>query len=121
MSLWHIQVIVMHARIAPSPDVEPSTDLLHWRVMEILPDGHVHFVGLNSSNYLGRISSETLVYDSATHRAESRSGRIYFLRGPAGLDGVSEYFWSFWCEHNHISDYADITDQYQESDRDHAC
>jgi len=121
MSLWHIQVIVMLAEIAPSPVVEPSVDLLHWRVMEILPEGHVHFVGLNAANLVGRISTEILVYDSATQRAESRSGRIYFLRGPAGLDGVSEYFWSFWCEHNHISDYADITDQYQESDRDHAC
>jgi hypothetical protein len=110
----------MQAQVARPLCDEPQIDLLEWRVMEKVPEGTVHFVGLNAATFVGGISTEIVEYDVVTREARSRSGRVYRLRGPAGFDGVSEYMWAAWCSHNHILEYLDLTDQYEELRNDDA-
>lgn len=105
----------------PSPvGAEPSIDLSQWRVMEIVPDGTRHFVGRNAASSCGRVSSEIVEYDSATGSGQTLSGRVYRLRGPAGITGESEYVWEVWCSRNCVLEWLDVTNQYRAADYDDA-
>ncbi|MDR6202142.1 hypothetical protein QF025_000862 [Paraburkholderia graminis] len=106
--------------IASPVGVEPCIDLSQWRVMEIVPDGTRHFVGRNAASSVGRVSSEIVGYDSVTGRGQTRSGRVYRLRGAAGLTGESEYVWAIWCLQNCVLDWLDVTGQYREANHDDA-
>ncbi len=94
----------------------PEIELVSWRVYEVsspLWEGRTrHFVGRNITENEGRVSSQIKSFDPLTHRAVTRSGRVYQLVGPPG-SGTSDgqYVWSFFCDRNELFDILDVTDE----------
>lgn len=120
LQLCHAKVYPMPVWIPSPVGVEPCIDLSQWRVMEIVPDGTRHFVGRNAAKSCGRVSSEIVEYDSVNGRGQTRSGRVYRLRGPAGFTDEIEYVWAVWCSEYGVVEWLDVTNQYRAADYDDA-
>lgn len=94
---------------------EPETVLTSWRVMEVeLETGSeeytTHFVGWAS--YEGRVCSPVKNYDPSTRRGVTSSGRVYELRGGAGMNSDAMYVWSRWLSINGNPNYRDVSEVY---------
>ncbi|MFM0499049.1 hypothetical protein [Paraburkholderia caffeinilytica] len=81
--------------------------------MMIVPDGTVHFVGLNAATHRGRVSSALEELDTVTGEGRTHSGRIYRLVGGSGFTGIAEYVWAEWCAVNEVERYIDMTEYYE--------
>ena len=97
---------------ATSPTEVPQVELTNWQVMQ-LPDGERHFVGWNVTECEGRVSSKIVAFDAAARCGRTGSGRVYQLRGPAGLDGDGAYTWGRWMRANAMVDCVDVSDVVQ--------
>jgi hypothetical protein len=87
---------------------EPTVQLSAWRVMQT-DIGSTHFVGRNDANGNGRVSSDIVEFDAISQRGVTRSGRVYHLIGPSGVNLNAEYVWHRWCAFNGIRSYKDVT------------
>lgn len=95
---------------------EPHTRLSQWSVFLVEGlDGDdektIHFVGY--TGYEGRVCSAVVEYDSSTKRGVTRSGRVYSLEGPSGINSDAVYVWNRWCRINNVDKAEDITDTFE--------
>ncbi|WP_367398777.1 hypothetical protein [Burkholderia multivorans] len=92
----------------PSSDEVPDVRLSNWRIFET-DAGTRHFVGADTQDSTGRVSSAITTFDLATLRGQTRSGRVYQLVGRDGWSLDAEYVWKRWCEMNDVKSYSDVT------------
>lgn len=92
----------------PSSNEVPDISLSSWRIFEI-NDGSRHFVGADTCDFTGRVSSAIAVFDRITLRGRTRSGRVYQLVGRNGWSLEGEYVWKRWCALNDVKSYSDVT------------
>lgn len=97
MTIKDILEEVVKASIWKTPPVsdQPCIYLIRWCVMET-EKGTRHFVGYNSENREGRVSTPIETFDPATARGVTQSGRIYQLVGPPGHDPDAEWVWTMY-------------------------
>ncbi|EEE05545.1 hypothetical protein [Burkholderia multivorans] len=67
----------------PSSDQARDVTLSSWRIFET-DAGTQHFVGADTLEFTGRVSSAITTFDLATLRGQTRSGRVYQLVGRDG-------------------------------------
>lgn len=83
----------------------PEIVLSRWTIRE-LPNGDRHFVGWNSTEGEGRVSSKIVEWDDTTLRGKTQSGRVYQLReDDMAINMDAEYVWGRWCSINSVTDY----------------
>lgn len=89
--------------------------LTDWAVFEVQLPGNPgrtrHFAGYNISDREGRASSAITVFDPATWRGVTKSGRVYGLRGMPGLTLDGEYVWRRWLAINGVTEAVDVTNE----------
>ena len=105
MPIWKTQSVLQ----------TPEINLNAWRVFEVSSDLWPkitrHFVGYNSTNREGRVSSEIITFDAAEARGVTHSGRVYQLVGGNGFNPDTEYVWSYWKARNKITQETNVTDE----------
>ena len=79
----------------PGVDEEPEITLKPWLVVEC-NDGQRFLIGFNVGAFEGRASTAIVETDLATMSVRTRSGRLYHLEGPPGLDPDA---WHTWVEY----------------------
>lgn len=94
----------------PASDEAPDVTLSSWRIFEI-DAGTRHFVGADTLDFTGRVSSAITTFDLSTLRGQTRSGRVYQLVGRDGWSLDAEYVWKRWCALNDVKSYSDVTSQ----------
>ncbi len=88
--------------VSESPDVS----LVRWFVIEANREPKTrHFVGYNTREREGRVSSTIVSFDKETMKGVTRSGRVYSLFGDGGSDPDARYVLGRWLEINDIHDY----------------
>lgn len=91
----------------------PDLVLTDWRVFEVLLPGSTertrHFVGYNTSDREGRVSSAIVKFDPAAMCGVTKSDRVYELRGCSGWNGDADYPWNRWKHINSVTDTLDVT------------
>lgn len=102
MSIW---------RVDPT-DVEPSTALVRFQVMRAENTGEQHLVGWAQDVREGRVSSPVVAWDPVKRLAVTRSGRVYELVGPPGLDDDALYVWQRWLKIHGSPGWADVTAEF---------
>jgi hypothetical protein len=100
-----------------SVEVAPEVSLRNWRIIETT-EGTRHFVGRNIHDDAGRVSSEIVEFDPVSRRGRTRSGRIYELVGQSGYDPDAAYVWQWWCTHNSVVGYTDVSHMAVSEDGD---
>ncbi len=90
-------------------DAEPSVTLVQWKIVEI-DAGTRHFVGADSRDFTGRVSSAIQEFDATSMRGVTRSGRVYHLLGSPGDSADARYVWDQWCSINDVRMHQDVTD-----------
>lgn len=103
----------------------PSVTLRDWCVFEAHGTANdekptVHLVGYNIEESEGRVSSDVISFDIATHRGTTKSGRIYELRGPPGLEGDGAYTWERWKTINRVIKVVDVAARFFASPGTHS-
>lgn len=98
MPIWNIAPVV----------TQPEVSLVRWKVLEI-DDGTRHFVGLDSRDFTGRVSSAIVAFDLTTQRGKTLSNRVYQLVGDPGYAGNADYVWEQWCTINEVKSFSDVT------------
>lgn len=97
----------------------PEVVLTRWRVYEVaLPAGTEftrHFVGYNTYEREGRVSSAIAQFDPATMCGVTQSGRVYELRGKSGWDGDADYTWNRWKAIYGVTETVDVTGEIKNS------
>lgn len=93
---------------------QPEVILTHWSVRE-LPNGDRHFSGYESEYQQGRASSKIVEFDVKQMKGKTRSGRVYFLKGPPGAHPDGEYVWNRWLHINLETDWKEIEMPYVET------
>lgn len=96
----------------PDVSAQPEVLLERWRVVEVqAADRQMerHFIGYNSKNREGRVSTAIQEIDFATRRGVTRSGRVYELVGPPGHDPDGEWVWKNWARLNQVTSERDVT------------
>jgi hypothetical protein len=66
-----------------SVEEKPSVALVMWKIFEVDEETR-HFVGADSSDFTGRVSSAVVAFDASTMRGVTQSGRVYELQGNPG-------------------------------------
>lgn len=97
-----------------SVEVEPVTSLVRWQVIEVDGKGR-HFVGHAIGHFGGRASSAIQEFDPTTRQGRTRSGRVYKLIGPPGIDGDAQYVWAQWCRINAVESERNVSMEYDEA------
>lgn len=111
-------MVIIGGVYKPEPvTVEPDLAIYSWMVNE-LPNGDRHLVGNIRNGHDGRVTSK--IMDYAANVITTRSGRRYYLCGPAaaGLSVNADYVWKMWCRYNHIDpdSATDVSDEYKASE-----
>lgn len=98
----------------PSVENEPVIELTDWRVFALssneMETRTLHLVGYQQAYRQGRISTALIMYDPATKRAQTQSGRTYILIGGPGSgssDGL--YTLDVWSRMNGFTNKEDVT------------
>lgn len=91
-----------------SVEAEPSVTLVQWKIVEI-DAGTRHFVGADSRDFTGRVSSAIQEFDVTSMRGITRSGRVYQLLGSPGDSADASYVWDEWRAINDVRTYQDVT------------
>lgn len=98
-------------------EVEPEKWIASWQVFKV---AHVngfkerfglHFVGRNTINSTGAVSSKIEKFDPATMRGVTNSGRVYQLIGLPGVWDDAQYVLENWCRFNQVK-VEDATDEF---------
>lgn len=100
----------------------PEINLNSWRVFEVSGDSSPkitrHFVGYNSTEQEGRVSSAVVTFDAAEARGVTASGRVYQLCGANGFNPDADYVWQHWKNVNHVTQETDVTNEILQSIKD---
>lgn len=91
-----------------SVEGQPSVDLVLWKIFEVDGDTR-HFVGADTSDFSGRVSSAVVEFDVSTMRGVTQSGRIYELQGNPGDSEQADYVWNKWCTEFGVSTFHNVT------------
>lgn len=84
--------------------------LTHWMVC--LADGEPVFVGRRTDRVTVRITSRIAYFAPLLGTGVTRSGRIYKLIGPPGLEQRDIDEFNEFCEREGIRQWQDITDSF---------
>ena len=100
-------------------DEEATKTLDAWMVMEVPFDGPGrpwtrHLVGWRLEGCKGQVSSPVKVFDPASRRAITRSGRVYELGALPGVNGDAFATWGQWKHLHGIAHERDVTDDVVE-------
>ena len=94
----------------------PQLTLTNWSVFEVelgaaVEDCTRHFVGVTTApRRCAQVSSPVLMFDRATGRGITESGRAYqLLQGQDGSPASVLRTWTRWKEINHIVAEKDVT------------
>ena len=80
-----------------------------WSIREREDTGARHFVGFDTVNNDGRVSSPIRVFDPVTRTGSTATGSTYELVGRAGHDRDGEYVWSRVVRIWEIKSWRDVT------------
>ncbi|WP_198419757.1 hypothetical protein [Geomonas edaphica] len=103
---------------APPVSEQPCIYLIRWSIMET-EKGTCHFVGYNSGNSEGRVSTPIETFDLATVRGVTQSGRIYKLVGPPGYDPDAEWVWAMYASALKLK-WREVTGEFVQALKDAA-
>lgn len=96
---------------------EPETVLSGWHVFEVKLPGKTertrHFAGCVDYYREGRASSAIQVFDPATMRGVTESGRTYQLTRSRGFTADGRYTWQQWCRICSATDIVDVSDEIE--------
>jgi len=104
MPFWKIQDIAQ----------QPNLTLVDWRVIETNKEER-HFIGQCLESIGGRVSSAIQDFDQKSMRGVTRSGRVYQLQGPPGMDPDAIYVLNAWLRVNKVEMTKDVTDELPQS------
>lgn len=112
------EVIASSIWEATPVSAEPETTLTNWRIYQVQRvEGEekdtIHFVGLASSYFEGRVSSPILSFDEVKMEGISRSGRVYKLEGKPGSHPDAQHVWKSWLQINGNPDYMDVSQKFK--------
>lgn len=93
----------------PPVDVEPRVVLRMRQVIEVEGRGR-HFVG--DTGWDGRVSGTILAWDPATQSGQTKSGRVYQLRGSPGLSRDARYVRARWLAREGEPAFKDVSGEY---------
>lgn len=77
---------------------QPEIELVQWSIMEIHPAGTRHFIGYNTADREGRVSSAIVEFDLDLKRGRTLSGRVYGLIGDSGHNLDAYHVFRCWCK-----------------------
>jgi hypothetical protein len=100
MPFWKIQDVTQ----------QPNLTLVDWRVIETNKEER-HFIGLCPECVGGRVSTAIQSFDQKSMRGLTRSGRVYQLVGPPGMDPDAIYVLNAWLEVNQVEMTKDVTEE----------
>lgn len=80
---------------------QPEIILDCWRIIE-LPNGDRHFNGYHYKNWEGRMSSKIVEFDPIHLVGRTRTGRVYRLNGPQGVNNDADYVFNCWLMLNDL-------------------
>lgn len=89
-------------------EAEPQKWLEAWQVFKVVKTSGfedrfgLHFVGRNSIEVNGAVSSKIESFDPVTMRGITNSGRIYQLIGLPGYCDDAQYVFGNWCRFNRV-------------------
>lgn len=89
-------------------EAEPQKWLEAWQVFKVVKANGfedrfgLHFVGRNSLENNGAVSSKIESFDPVTMRGITSSGRIYQLVGQPGSCDDAQYVFGNWCRFNRV-------------------
>jgi hypothetical protein len=88
----------------------PEVFLSRWHVTEASngTETTLHFVGYNSKEGYGMVSSPIVEFDSTKKCGKTQSGRVYQLVGQPGFNVEADYVWQNWKEINNITESQEI-------------
>jgi hypothetical protein len=88
----------------------PEVFLSRWHVTEASNDTEttLHFVGYNSKEGYGMVSSPIVEFDFTKKCGKTRSGRVYQLVGQPGFNVEADYVWQNWKKFNNITESQEI-------------
>jgi nitric oxide synthase oxygenase domain/subunit len=90
--------------------LDPSHVVLErWSIREREDTGERHFVGFDTVNNDGRVSTPIRVFDPVTRAGSTATGSTYQLAGRAGHDRDGEYVWSRVVRIWEIKGWKDVT------------
>lgn len=91
-------------------EVEPEKWIDCWRVFKVVKTNltgfedsfGLHFVGRNTVENNGAVSSKIENFDPISMCGNTRSGRIYQLTGQPGFSDDAQYVFNKWCRINQV-------------------
>ena len=104
--------------LTKSVNERPTIRLQAWRVLAVEGLSHSthgvthHFVGYDIDGGEGRASTAVQVFDPATRKGRTESGRTYELLGKPGRDMDAQYVWNRWKKLNGTGPETDVTERY---------
>lgn len=99
-------------------DVQPTVTLVRWRILETTDRREWHCCGYCPENAEGRVSTAIQEFDRQARTAITRSGRLYRLEGPPGVDPDAEYVLQGWLTYGRVKDVTDVTERALECGMD---
>jgi hypothetical protein len=92
MALWNV---------ASVPD-QPQIRLSNWTIKHC-KEGDF-FVGTNTAEGTGRVSTKIVMFDQHNRRGRTESGRVYELIGSPGYSNDGEYVWNTYKVINRLTE-----------------
>ncbi|MFL9932261.1 hypothetical protein P0D88_24195 [Paraburkholderia sp. RL18-103-BIB-C] len=92
---------------AKNIELQPTTTLLDWRVMETERNER-HFVGISSQSKHPQVSAVIELYDIQRRVGVTHFGQVYELLGRPRLNLEVDYAWGKWRVAKRISSFADV-------------
>jgi len=106
MTIWKVKPI----------DQAPEIELEQWQILEVTSPYWVgatrHFVGYNTADREGRVSSAIAQFDKTKMQGITHSGRVYKLLGQPTWNKDAEYVWCSWCSVNLVESQQNITKEF---------
>lgn len=96
----------------PSVDAQPTATLIQWHALRT-PAGAIHLIGYCIERREGRASTAVIIFDAATKKCTTASGRTYVLSGPPGRNSDAGWVWEQFAAANGITEVADVTGQFE--------
>jgi hypothetical protein len=98
MPMWNV----------PGVADEPHITLKPWLILEC-SNGKRYAMGYNVGGQEGRASTEITEEDVSAKTVRTRSGRLYRLDGPPGLDADARYVWARYAAREGLTAVKDIS------------
>jgi hypothetical protein len=83
--------------------------LERWSIRKRDDTGERHFVGFDTVNNDGRVSTPIRVFDPVTRTGSTATGSTYQLVGRAGQDRNAEYVWARVVKIWEMKSWKDVT------------